>query len=219
VTVTPARHGCESFYDCLSGDGRPGGGDFAPAWTLPLSASSSPTTPVDHPPIGRRRGLLIEVVFESRAGTARCGGGRVEQSSRAPRDIGCTASVAEFPEIRETGRGGFAMDRVSDGRSRRADQVREPGLQRDDAGTARTAGSGQGGVVMMTALPAERGSLNDDDLTLLRLLAQGLPLDTVARRLHTSERTIRRRSRAICDRLGVPAPITAVLWAARRGLL
>jgi DNA-binding NarL/FixJ family response regulator len=71
----------------------------------------------------------------------------------------------------------------------------------------------------MTALPAERGSLNDDDLTLLALLAQGLPLDTVARRLHTSERTIRRRSRAICDRLGVPAPITAVLWAARRGLL
>jgi len=71
----------------------------------------------------------------------------------------------------------------------------------------------------MTALPAERSSLNDDDLTLLGLLAEGLPLDTVARRLHTSERTIRRRSRAICDRLGVPAPITAVLWAARRGLL
>jgi DNA-binding NarL/FixJ family response regulator len=61
--------------------------------------------------------------------------------------------------------------------------------------------------------------LSSDDLALLALLAEGLPVDTVARRMHTSERTIRRRSRAICDRLGVTAPIAAVLWAARRGLL
>jgi len=71
----------------------------------------------------------------------------------------------------------------------------------------------------MTAVPADRAPLTDDDLALLALLAEGLPVDAVARRLRTSERTIRRRSRSICDRLGVPAPITAVLWAARRGLL
>jgi DNA-binding NarL/FixJ family response regulator len=61
--------------------------------------------------------------------------------------------------------------------------------------------------------------LDDEDVALLALLAQGLPLVVVARRLAVSERTLRRRVRAICDRLEVPAVITAVAWAARRGLL
>ena len=61
--------------------------------------------------------------------------------------------------------------------------------------------------------------LDDDDLAVLAMLAQGLPVGTVARRLAMSERTLRRRTRAICDILGVPAAITAVAWAAKRGLL
>ncbi|MFJ6197381.1 helix-turn-helix domain-containing protein [Micromonospora sp. NPDC092111] len=61
--------------------------------------------------------------------------------------------------------------------------------------------------------------LGEADLRLLRLLAAGLPLETVARRSGLSERTVRRRVRAICDRLGVTAPIQAVVWAARRGML
>jgi len=61
--------------------------------------------------------------------------------------------------------------------------------------------------------------LTGPDVELLRLVAQGLPLDSVARRLVTSERTVRRRTRAICTRLGVGAPIQAVVWAAQRGLL
>ncbi len=61
--------------------------------------------------------------------------------------------------------------------------------------------------------------LEDGDLELLRLLAEGLLLDGVARRTGLSERTVRRRCRSICDRLGVQAPIQAVVWAARRGLL
>jgi DNA-binding NarL/FixJ family response regulator len=61
--------------------------------------------------------------------------------------------------------------------------------------------------------------LSHDDLALLRLLAQGLPLGAVARRMRTSDRTVRRRAKGICDRLGVTAPIEAVVWAAKRGLL
>jgi DNA-binding NarL/FixJ family response regulator len=62
-------------------------------------------------------------------------------------------------------------------------------------------------------------SLSQDDVALLRLLAQGLPLGAVARRMRTSDRTVRRRAKGICDRLGVSAPIEAVVWAAKRGLL
>ncbi len=61
--------------------------------------------------------------------------------------------------------------------------------------------------------------LSREDVELLGLLARGLPLEAVARRLGTSERTVRRRTKAICDRLGVTAPIEAVVWAARRGLV
>lgn len=61
--------------------------------------------------------------------------------------------------------------------------------------------------------------LRQDDLELLRLLASGLPADAVARRLGLSGRTIRRRTRAICDQLGVRTQIEAVVWAVRRGFL
>ena len=63
------------------------------------------------------------------------------------------------------------------------------------------------------------GQLSRDDVELLGLLACGLPLDAVARRLHTSERTVRRRVKAICDRLGCRSSIQAVAWAARQGLV
>jgi DNA-binding NarL/FixJ family response regulator len=80
------------------------------------------------------------------------------------------------------------------------------------ADTASAAGAAR-------AANAEPRSLSREDVELLRLLAQGLPLEAVARRLRTSERTVRRRTRNICNRLGVAAPIQAVVWAARRGLL
>jgi DNA-binding NarL/FixJ family response regulator len=63
------------------------------------------------------------------------------------------------------------------------------------------------------------GQLSRDDVELLGLLAGGLPLDAVARRLHTSDRTVRRRVKSICDRLGCRSSIQAVAWAARQGLV
>ena len=66
---------------------------------------------------------------------------------------------------------------------------------------------------------AERPSLTREDIEVLALLADGLPLSTIGRRLHLSERSIRRRLRMICDRLGCRSTIQAVVWAARRGLV
>jgi DNA-binding NarL/FixJ family response regulator len=61
--------------------------------------------------------------------------------------------------------------------------------------------------------------LSRQDVELLKLLAGGLPLDAVARRMGKSERTVRRRVRGICDQLGLGTSIQAVAWAARRGLV
>jgi DNA-binding NarL/FixJ family response regulator len=71
----------------------------------------------------------------------------------------------------------------------------------------------------MPEMPTTVAELNREEVELLRLLACGLPLDAVARRLNTSERTVRRRVRAICDRLECGSSIQAVVWAARQGLV
>ncbi|MFC3760935.1 LuxR C-terminal-related transcriptional regulator [Tenggerimyces flavus] len=64
-----------------------------------------------------------------------------------------------------------------------------------------------------------RRRVSDDEIRLLALLADGLPVEAIARRLALSDRTVRRRSRALCDRLGARAPIQVVAWAARNGLI
>lgn len=58
-----------------------------------------------------------------------------------------------------------------------------------------------------------------DDLALISLFADGLCIEAIARRLDLSDRTIRRRSRALCDRIGVVSTIQVVAWAARRHLI
>ncbi|MCW6011069.1 LuxR C-terminal-related transcriptional regulator, partial [Micromonospora sp. CPCC 205371] len=72
------------------------------------------------------------------------------------------------------------------------------------------------------APPAGAGGepvLGTDDLVLLGFVAEGLSVEAMARRLAVSKRTVRRRTRAICDRLGVRGIVPAVVWAVRRGLL
>jgi len=73
-------------------------------------------------------------------------------------------------------------------------------------------------VLSVTTMTDHR-EMSLEDLEVLRLLATGLSLESVARHLDLSERTVRRRTRALCDRLGVGTPIEAIVWAARRGLL
>lgn len=58
-----------------------------------------------------------------------------------------------------------------------------------------------------------------EDLLLLSLFAEGHCVEVIARRLDLSERTIRRRSRELCDRIGAHATIQVVAWAARRRLI
>jgi DNA-binding NarL/FixJ family response regulator len=68
--------------------------------------------------------------------------------------------------------------------------------------------------------PEARGiGLSDEDLLLLAELAKGVTVDRVGRRLDVSGRTVRRRLRGICDRIGVATAIEAVAWAARRQLI
>jgi DNA-binding NarL/FixJ family response regulator len=58
-----------------------------------------------------------------------------------------------------------------------------------------------------------------DETKLLGMLADGLLLEAIARRLNLSERTVRRRIRSLCDRIGVDTPVQAVVWAVRVGAL
>ena len=57
------------------------------------------------------------------------------------------------------------------------------------------------------------------ELTLLSSLATGAPTSAVAGLLGVSDRTVRRRIRAVCEQIGVSTPIEAVAWAARRRLI
>ncbi len=57
------------------------------------------------------------------------------------------------------------------------------------------------------------------DLELLSQLADGRTVDTIARRMDVSERTIRRRLRAVADEIGVDSTIEAVVYAVRLKLI
>jgi len=57
------------------------------------------------------------------------------------------------------------------------------------------------------------------DLEILGLLAQGLTIDAIARKIGLSDRTVRRRLRTVADELGVDSSIEVVVYAVREGLI
>ncbi|MDZ5661542.1 helix-turn-helix domain-containing protein [Nocardioides sp. S-58] len=61
--------------------------------------------------------------------------------------------------------------------------------------------------------------LSEDELAVLRLMAEGQTVEAVARRLEVSERTVRRKARAVCATVGVDTPVEAIVWAVRRRLI
>jgi DNA-binding NarL/FixJ family response regulator len=62
-------------------------------------------------------------------------------------------------------------------------------------------------------------ALDASDLRILTLVADGYQIEVVAQRLNLSSRTVRRRTKAMCDRFGARAPIQVAVWAARHGLI
>ena len=57
--------------------------------------------------------------------------------------------------------------------------------------------------------------LGDDELVVLRLMAEGQTVEAVARRLDVSERTVRRKARAACEAVGVDTTVEVIVWAVR----
>ena len=65
---------------------------------------------------------------------------------------------------------------------------------------------------------ADQDRLTAVEIYVLRLMAEGDTIDVVARKLEVSERTVRRKSRSACDKLGRETTIEAIVWAVRNGL-
>lgn len=61
--------------------------------------------------------------------------------------------------------------------------------------------------------------LDHEQLEALTCLARGMTIAAAARQLGVSERTVRRRLRALCDELNLTTTIQAVVWAAKSGYL
>lgn len=60
-------------------------------------------------------------------------------------------------------------------------------------------------------------SVSEEETALLHLLALGISPVAIGRRLGVSERTVRRRTHALCEHLGVAHPVQAVVVAVKQG--
>ena len=66
--------------------------------------------------------------------------------------------------------------------------------------------------------PQPRSPLSLEEVDVLRLLAEGDVVGIVARRLGMSERTVRRKARSACDKVGCETTVEAIVWAVRHEL-
>ena len=180
----------------------------APRKTLPGPRASAPapaiTAPVRANPAPHRTGA------PPRGPAREVGPGNGHHKGRH-------AGLDRGDRARRNGDGGLVLDQ-------------EPDL---DGGSRSGAGHGEQPLIhadgrlteqVSTVVQAEAGDrgqngLEGDDLRLLTLLAGGLPANAVARKMNLSPRTLRRRTRTLCDKIGVHTPIEAVAWAARRLLI
>ena len=65
---------------------------------------------------------------------------------------------------------------------------------------------------------AAQDRLTAVEMYVLRLMAEGDTIDVVARKLEVSERTVRRKARSACDKVGCETTIEAIVWAVRNEL-
>jgi DNA-binding NarL/FixJ family response regulator len=94
------------------------------------------------------------------------------------------------------------------------------GAGSEDASTSPHAPANRGqDATAACRQPQSVPQLSDEELALLQLVAEGLPIDSVAARLSMSPRTVRRRMHDLCDRIGVTGTMQAVVWAAHHGLV
>src|SRR5690349_12545261 len=77
-----------------------------------------------------------------------------------------------------------------------------PPPSRKEAGVAAAQGRSRRGSAPLVSA---------EELAILRHVAEGLPMDSVAQRVGTSPRTVRRRMRNLCDRIGATCAIQAVV--------
>lgn len=143
---------------------------------------------------------------------------RVVFSSARPGEAG--ALISDVKQLESPFRSAERGDSC-DARLERAVRGTHP----ESADEARTAQARITSVLGVLVTDGERRkqvesmAFEQHELELVRLLADGHAIATIARRLGVSERTLGRRTRTLCDRLGVESPIQVVVWAAKAGLL
>lgn len=73
--------------------------------------------------------------------------------------------------------------------------------------------------IMLASRATVGRRLSDSDISVLAEVASGAPTEEAARNLGLSTRTLRRRLKDICGKVGVATTIEAVVWAVRNEVL
>jgi two-component system response regulator DevR len=77
----------------------------------------------------------------------------------------------------------------------------------------------EGGLAKLTSTETEQEKLSDRELTILRLIADGVTTETITHQLYLSEASVKRSVRVIFEKLGVKNRSEAVAEAFKRKLI